>query len=225
VGEALGSVLPLAVAVAIFPVPIIASVLVLGSDRGIAKGVAFALAWSVGLAAVGAVGLVVAAYADASEEGEPATWVNALLLALGLLLVGVAVRQWQRRPRSNDETPIPGWMSRIDDFTVARAGQVGFALTALNPKNILLVAAAATEIAEHGLPVGEQAITLLAFVLLASAGVLTPLLLTLALGDRSRGVLDGLRGWLARHNTAIMAALFAVIGAKLIGDAIAGFAN
>jgi hypothetical protein len=66
---------------------------------------------------------------------------------------------------------------------------------------------------------------LLAFVLLASAGVLTPLLLTLALGDRSRGVLDGLRGWLARHNTAIMAALFAVIGAKLIGDAIAGFAN
>ena len=224
-GEALGTVLPLAVAVAVFPVPIIASVLVLGSDRGVGKGAAFVVAWSVGLAAVGAVGLVIAAYADASDEGEPATWVSALLLGLGVLLVGLAVRQWQGRPRSNAETPVPGWMSRISGFTAARAARAGFALSALNPKNILLVAAAAAEIAERGLPVGEQAIALLVFVLLASAGVLTPLLLALALGDRSRGVLDALRGWMARHNSAIMAVLFVVIGAKLIGDGIAGFAN
>ena len=116
-------------------------------------------------------------------------------------------------------------MLRIDHFTVAGAGQVGFALSALNPKNILLVAAAALEIAERGLPVGQQAVILLAFVLLASAGVLAPLVLTLALGDRSREVLDSLRSWLARHNAAIMAVLFLVIGAKLVGDAISGFAS
>jgi len=53
-GQALGDVLPLAVAVAvaIFPVPIIAIVLLLASDRGTAKGVAFVLAWSIGLSAV-----------------------------------------------------------------------------------------------------------------------------------------------------------------------------
>jgi len=145
--------------------------------------------------------------------------------ALGLVLVGLAMRQWRNRPRLDDETPIPGWMLRIDHFTVAGAGQVGFALSALNPKNILLVAAAALEIAERGLPVGQQAVILLAFVLLASAGVLAPLVLTLALGDRSREVLDSLRSWLARHNAAIMAVLFLVIGAKLVGDAISGFAS
>ena len=53
VGEALGNILPLAVAVAVFPVPIIAVVLVLASERGTAKGLAFVLAWCVGLAAVG----------------------------------------------------------------------------------------------------------------------------------------------------------------------------
>jgi hypothetical protein len=37
VGEALGNVLPLAVAIAIFPVPIIAVVLIIGSDQGLAN--------------------------------------------------------------------------------------------------------------------------------------------------------------------------------------------
>ena len=49
--------------------------------------------------------------------------------------------------------------------------------------------------------------------------------LSLALGDRSRDLLDGLRGWMARHNAVIMAVLFLLIGAKLIGDAVSGFSS
>ena len=64
---------------------------------------------------------------------------------------------------------------------------------------------------------------LLGLVLVASAGVLTPLLLSLVLGDRSRDLLDSLRRWMARHNAVIMAVLLLLIGAKLIGDAIASF--
>ncbi len=45
-----------------------------------------------------------------------------------------------------------------------------------------------------------------------------------AMGDRSRGMLDDLRAWLAHHNAAIMTVLLLVIGVKLIGDAISGFA-
>jgi threonine/homoserine/homoserine lactone efflux protein len=222
-GRALGDVLPLAVAVAVFPVPVIAVVLVLGSERGTAKGLAFVLAWAVGLAAVGAIGLLLAGATDASEGGEPATWVSVLLLGLGVLLLALAVKQWLSRPRADEEPAVPGWMRTVDDFTVARAGGAGFALSGLNPKNILLTAAAAAEIAEVGLSAGKQAAVLSAFVVIASAGVLTPLLLSLALGERSRDVLEGIRGWMARNNAVIMAVLFLLIGAKLIGDAIAGF--
>jgi threonine/homoserine/homoserine lactone efflux protein len=224
-GRALGDILPLAVAVAIFPVPIIAVVLVLGSDRGTAKGLAFVLAWSVGLTAVGGVVLVFAGVADASDEGEPATWVNVLLLGLGLLLLAAAIRQWRGRPSGGEETPTPGWMRTIDEFTIAKAGGAGFALSALNPKNLLLTAAAALEVAEAGLPAGRQIALLLGFVLVASAGVLTPLVLALALGDRSRELLEGLRAWMARYNAVIMGLLFLLIGAKLIGDAISGFSS
>jgi threonine/homoserine/homoserine lactone efflux protein len=224
-GRAVGSVLPLAVAVAIFPVPIIAVVLLLGSDRGRVKGIAFVLAWSVGLAMVGAAVLLVGAAADASESGEPATWVNALLLGLGLLAVAAAVKQWSSRPSAGEETPVPGWMRAIDNFTIAKSGGVGFALSALNPKNVLLTVAAAAEVAEAGLPASQQVAALLGFVLVASAGVLSPLALSFAPGDRSRDLLDGLRAWMARHIAVIMTVLLLLIGVKLIGDAVSSFSG
>jgi threonine/homoserine/homoserine lactone efflux protein len=225
VGEAVGNVLPLAVAVAVFPVPIITVVLVLGSDRGTAKGLAFVLVWCLGLAAVGAVALVLAGAADGSDEGEPATWISVVLLALGLLLVALAGKQWRARPSPGEETPVPGWMRTIGDFSVAKAGAAGFALSALNPKNALLTVAAAAEIAEVGAPAGEQVVVLVVFVLLASAGVLSPLVASLVLGDRSDALLGGLRHRMARHNAVITAVLFLLIGAKLIGDAVSGLTS
>jgi threonine/homoserine/homoserine lactone efflux protein len=222
VGQALGDVLPIAVAVAIFPVPIIAVVLLLGSDRGTAKALAFVLAWLAGLAAVGAVVLALAGVVDARSGGEPATWVNVLLGGLGLFLVALAIKQWRGRPRADEETPMPSWMRSIDGFTTSKAAGVGFALTAVNPKNVLLTAAAAAEIAEVGLPTGQEVAALIVFVALASAGVITPLVVSLAPGHRSRELLDGLRDWMARYNAPIMTVLFLLIGAKLIGDALSG---
>lgn len=224
-GHALGTVLPIAVAVAIFPVPIIAVVLLLGSERGTVKGLAFVLAWLVGLAAVSALALVLAGVADASNAGEPATWANVLVLGLGLLLVALAVKGWRRRPRADDEVDMPGWMRTIDEFTTTKAAGAGFALTALNPKNVLLAVAAAAEVAEAGLPAGEKIVVMLVFVLIASAGVLSPLVVAVALGERSRTLLEGLRAWMTRYNAAIMTVLFLLIGAKLIGDAVAGFSS
>ena len=104
-GHALGTVLPLAVAVAIFPVPIITVVLLVGTDGGQAKGVAFVSGWVAGLAAVGVFVLLIAGALDASDAGEPATWANVLLLALGLILVAYAVKQWRGRPRAAGAAP------------------------------------------------------------------------------------------------------------------------
>jgi threonine/homoserine/homoserine lactone efflux protein len=174
---------------------------------------------------VGAIGLLLGGVADASEDGEPATWVSVLLLGLGLLLLALAVGQWRGRPRAGEETPVPGWMRAIDEFSTVKAAGAGLMLTALNPKNVLLTVAAAAEIAEVGLPAEQQVAVMLGFVLLASIGVLTPLVLSVVLGDRSRELLDALRGWMARHNAVVMVVLFVLIGAKLIGDAVSGFSS
>ena len=53
-GEAIGQSLPLAVGVALSPVPIIAVVLMLTTPRARVNGPAFVLGWLVGLGIVGA---------------------------------------------------------------------------------------------------------------------------------------------------------------------------
>jgi threonine/homoserine/homoserine lactone efflux protein len=224
-GRAIGDVLPLAVAVAVFPVPIIAVVVLLGSDRGRLKGITFVSGWCVGLAAVGALVLFVADRLDASDDGEPATWASVVLLVLGLALLAHAGKQWRGRLRDGDEPPVPGWMRTLDAFTPPRAGAAGFALTAVNPKNALLTLAAATEIAEAGLSPARQAGALAVFVVVASAGVLTPVVAALALGDRVREPLAGLQAWMTRNNAAVMAVLFLLVGANLVGDAVSGFSS
>src|SRR6185295_19315284 len=131
VGEAIGQVLSLGVGVALSPVPIIAVVLMLGTARARANGPAFVLGWVIGLAVVGTIVLVAAGGADASESGEPATWVDVLELVLGCLLALVAVRQWRGRPRQGGEAALPKWMQTIDTFTPRRALAMGVALSAV----------------------------------------------------------------------------------------------
>ena len=104
-GEAIGQSLPLAVGVALSPVPIIAVVLMLTTARARANGPAFVLGWLVGLGVVGAIVLALAGPGGASEEGQPAAWVSWLKLVLGLGLVLVAVRQFRGRPRGDEEAP------------------------------------------------------------------------------------------------------------------------
>jgi hypothetical protein len=58
-------------------------------------------------------------------------------------------------------------------------------------------------------------------VILGSLGVLAPLAVYLFAGDRAAHTLDDWKGWLSDHNAAVMALLFLVFAAKLIGNGIA----
>ena len=63
------------------------------------------------------------------------------------------------------------------------------------------------------------------FTLIASLGVGAPVVIFFALGDRAAKLLDHLKTWMARNNTAIMAVLCLIIAVKLIGDAVTGFSS
>src|SRR5215217_4520175 len=144
-GEAIGQSLPLAIGVALSPVPIIAVVLMLTTPRARANGPAFVLGWLVGLGVVGAVVLALAG-PGASEEGQPATWVSWLKLVLGLGLLLVAARQFRGRPHEGEEAPLPKWMGAIDRFRAGQALGGGAALAGANPKNLLLAVGGAAAI-------------------------------------------------------------------------------
>ena len=221
-GDAIGQVLPLAVGVALSPVPIIAVVLMLGTPRARTNGPAFILGWLVGLSLVGVLVLLVSSGADASDDDGPATWVSILKLVLGVLLLGIAARQWRGRPRGEADASLPKWMEAIDRFTPARSAGMALALSAVNPKNLVLTVGAAAAIAQTGASTGGQAAALAVFVVIGGLGPGIPVAVYFLMGDRASGILDGLKSWMGDHNAAIMAVICLVIGAKLIGDGISG---
>jgi threonine/homoserine/homoserine lactone efflux protein len=225
VGDAIGQMLPIAVGIAVSPLPIVAVVLMLATPRGRVDGPAFVAAWIVGLAAIGAI--VIAAVGDSAEADTGGTpgWVSGLKLGLGILLLLVALKQWRGRPRGGAPAELPKWMRALDTFGPVKALGAGVALSLLNPKNLLLAVGGATVIAQAGLSAGEEAGVLAVFVGIATIGVAIPVVLYFATGDRSRELLDQMKDWLARNNAVIMAVLLLVIGVKLIGDAISGFSG
>jgi threonine/homoserine/homoserine lactone efflux protein len=221
-GPAIGEILPLAIGVAISPVPIIAIVLMLGTPRARSNGLAFALGWLAGLTIVGGALLTLASGNSQENDGGPETWVSIVKLVLGVLFLLLAARTWRSRPKAGQEAAMPKWMQAIDTFTTGRSLVFGVLLSGVNPKNLALTIAAATTIAQTGISGGESAGALIVFILIGSLSILTPVFIYFALGTRAAVILDELKDWMAGHNAAIMTVLLLVFGAKLIGDAVGG---
>jgi Sap, sulfolipid-1-addressing protein len=221
-GGAIGGVLPLAVGVALSPLPIIAVVLILTTHRARVNGPLFVLGWLAGLAVVGAIVLAVAGPAGASSSGSPATGVSWLKLALGALVLLVAVRQFRGRPKDGAQAPLPKWMAKLDDIRPLPAAGLAALLSGANPKNLLLAVAAAASIAQTGVSGAAQAVAYLVFALIGTLGIGIPVVIYFSLGQRAEKLLGGLKDWMGEHNAVIMSVLCLVIGAKLVGDAISG---
>jgi threonine/homoserine/homoserine lactone efflux protein len=221
-GQAIGQELVYAVGIALSPIAIVGVVLMLATPQARSNGRAFVGGWIAGLALAGLIVVLIAGGAGADEGVGEAGWVDVLKLVLGVVLIGVGVRRRRGRSRTDGSRELPGWMGTVDRFTAGRAAATGVGLAALNPKNVVLIVAAATAIAETGASAGRQAVALVVFVIVGSLGAALPVLLYLVEGERARDRLDALRDWMIEHNGAVIAILCIVIGAKLIGEAITG---
>ena len=224
-GEAIGQILPMAVGVAISPLPIIAVILMLVTPRARVNGPGFVVGWLIGLSVIGVLVIGVAGPAAASGGDGPATWTLWLEAVLGVLLLLLALRQFRGRPHDGEAAPMPKWMGAIDGFTPPRAIGAGAFLSSVNPKNLLLAVGAATTIAQTGIPTSEQAIAYLVFALIATIGVASPVVIFFALGDRAPQLLERMKGWMGQNNAVIMSILCLVIGVKLIGQALGGLTS
>lgn len=212
----LGDVLPAAIAVALSPIPIIAIVLMLATPRGRSNGVAFALGWVLGLVVVSTV-VVLLASGQSQSTTDSISWAK---VVLGVLLLGLALRRWRNRPAPGEEEPLPGWVAQLDEFTPPRSLVLGVGLSAVNPKNLALTAAAAASIAQADLGGPATVVDLALFVVIGSLTVVGPVVMALVAPARSEHVLSSLRAFMAQHGGAIMMVVLAVLGAKLLGDGL-----
>ena len=182
-GQAIGGSLPLAVGIALSPIPIIAVVLMLTSRRAKVNGPAFVLGWLVGLGIVGAIVLAVAGRAGPASPA-PRHWVSWVKIVLGALLLLVAARQFQEQTADR-----PAAHAQVDGHDrqdhSARGVRPGRRHVRRQPQNLLLAVAGAAAIAGTGISGGQQAIAYLIFALIGTLGVGIPVGIYFAMGKRS----------------------------------------
>ncbi len=194
------------------PFPLIAFLLILSSEKGTRKGLAFILGWLACLVVViGAVILLTGGKPPAPATA-PSTAVLAIKLALGVVLILYAVRQQRRRGRPRKT---PAWMARLDGFSAwSAAGLAAF----LQPWT--LVAAGAATVSQAKLSnVGEWLILLL-FCLLATSSFLYLELSAAFRPAAADALVQKLRTWLDTHQEQVIIVISLLLGFWLAGKSI-----
>lgn len=222
-GSAIGDTLPLALGIAISPIPIIAAILMLLSPKARGTSVGFLIGWVLGIVVAVVVFTLLSGLIPASAPDASKPIAGTIKIVLGALLLLLALRQWRSRPKNGEAAALPKWMGAIDSMTAGRGFVLAFILAAVNPKNLLLAAGAGVAIGTAGLSAGSTTVVIVVFVLVACCSVAIPVIGYLVAANALRGPLDSLRGWLVQNNATVMAVLLLVIGVVLIGKGIASF--
>ena len=123
-----------AAAVALSPIPIIAVILMLSTPRAKSNGPAFALAWMLGLAVVSSVVVfVIGAVGSSSSTDDSILWGK---VALGVVLLVLALRRWRTRPKPGEPVEMPAWMSTVDGFTPSKAFGLGIVASTIRTTHL-----------------------------------------------------------------------------------------
>jgi threonine/homoserine/homoserine lactone efflux protein len=219
-GQGISEVLPFAIGIAISPVPIIAIILILFSERARANGPAFLLGWVIGLAAVSTVVYLVSDAANASSDTTTSDSISWGKVVLGVVLIGLARRNYAKRPRPGEPATLPKWMATVESITPVRAFGLAVLLSVVNPKNLALAVGAAAGLGQRGLDTADAVVALVVFVAVASLSILFAVVYEFAGGERAKKTLDDMKSWLTEHNAAVMAVLFLVFGVVLISQGL-----
>ena len=219
-GQGISEILTFAVGVAISPVPIIAVILMLFSERARVNGSAFLVGWVAALGIVSVAAYLLSDVSDASTSVTASDTISWGKIALGVLLVLLAARTWHTQPGPREQARVPKWMRGIDQLTAGKALGLGLALAGVSPKNLILTAAAGASLAQLGLSATDAAVSLIVFVTIGSLTIATPLVYYLAGGEHSKAQLDAIKGWLTAHNAAVMTVLLLIFGTNLIATGI-----
>jgi hypothetical protein len=219
--QAIGELLPAALAVALSPIAIIGVVLVLDTERARRNGTAFALGWLTGLTIVSVLVTLIAG--AASDPGsDTATGINWFMAGIGVAFLVLAARQWQKRPKPGEAKEMPSWMASIGSLSATKALGLGATLAAANPKNLALTLAASAAIANAQLGGADTAIAIASFVGVGSFTVVGAVAFYLVTPTRAARQLAAVKQFMADNNATIMMVILLILGAKLLGDALAG---
>ncbi|MEU8777361.1 GAP family protein [Streptomyces sp. NPDC048606] len=211
-------------AVTLFPLPVMAFVLVVSSPHGARKGLAFVLAWLACLVAVMAVVLLLTDGQPPPPRSPPSVAALSATLVIGVCLVaygeyrrrrgrhaspatesgatGATVRKRPRRSRTDD---ISAWSAAVLAVLLQPWGMVG---------------AAAATVVRADLSHAASFLSLMGFCFLATSTLLAMELYMVFSPERAQRSLLRLRGWLEGHKEPAIILVCLLLGLWLVGRSL-----
>lgn len=208
-GSLVLALLPLAVAMAVNPVPIIGVIAMLSTDKPLRNGAMYVATMVIVVAGIGVLSLLVLnkALGAAGSSGSS----GGLQVLLGLAFLSIAFMQWRAKPAPGAASHEPGWMKMMDKGGPFVAVVLGLALV-----NYALVAGATSDILKAKLSVAGGLGAIAAFTALALSTEWGPYVAFVVDRPRSEEFMVRVRQTLIVHNRVILMWVFAAMGALYV---------
>jgi hypothetical protein len=216
--EALGGLLPIAVAVAFSSVPITVTILILLSPNRNRAALPFLVGWVTGVMAVIILfALGASVLPEPRRRGaDPVLAALEILIGTGLILLGVVNL---RRGSRSEQGGLPRWLSAVDSFGALATFGIAVLLD-FRPKGLLLGIAAGLALHAASVNAGEAAVLIAVYTLIATSTVVVPITASLIAPRRMEPKLIAARDWLARNGRILTSSMAFMIGVVILGVGI-----
>ncbi|WP_314618179.1 GAP family protein [Streptomyces stackebrandtii] len=211
-------------AIALYPIPVMAFVLVVSAPRGVYKGLAFIIAWLACLVAVIAMVLLFTGGQPPAPRSPPSIAALAATLVIGLSLIVYSEHRRRRSRRtaavstSQEKRPKGSGRSLTSRMDQATGWSAAGLAVLLQPWG--MVSAAAATVVKADLSQVASFLALFGFCVLATAGLLAMELYMVFAPEKAQLSLVRLRGWLERHKDPAIVLICLVLGLWLVGRSL-----
>ena len=218
--QAVGQLVPIAVALAVSSVPIIVMIMILLSPRRNASALPFLLGWVIGIALVIFLSTLGANALPEARRRVQDTLAAVLKIVMGTVLICGAAISFLWRSRSQT-AGVPSWLRSVDSFGPLSSFAVAVALN-FRPKGLVLGVTAGLILSGASLPPWETAVGIAIYTVLAASTVVVPIIATLLTPNRVEPRLVAAQAWLMKNGGIVAALMLFMIGVVILGDGLAG---
>ena len=209
------SLLLIAVAIALDPLPLTGFMVVLPSERGVRKGAAFVFGWLISLAIVVTITVLATGDNPPKPNTVPTLASLAVKIALGVFLLVIAVRHRRKMQQPRPPKKPPKWQTSVDKMSPWFA--MGLAPT-LQPWG--LIAAGAATVMEAKLASWQDFLVLFGFCVLASSTYVGMEIYAAVRPEESQAFLARIRKWIDSHTDQVIIWGSLLVGLWLIASSL-----
>lgn len=213
-GRVLIQLLPLVIASVIMPTWAVLVLYILRSERGLVAAIAFLGGVTLTRLLQGVIfGTMLGAYEVVHHSHNLAgTIVSTLLLVIGILMWGTALKQLFRQDDDDLASPLSKVLDMISAITPLRALALGMLLVVTSSPAWIFTLTALGIISQGGLTIAQSVVAFLLYVLGTQLLLVAPILVS----TRSLAWFDVAAQWVEEHHRPIVVAVFLVVGSLFL---------